>query len=175
MSHSITDIFSFNSQFDWYFNNISSTTRIRDKTRWYMCISISKYISNPRQIIHSSNGFYLRFIKENTQSHKQRCSWASLMLLWPERISYFISKWDIKKHFLNFFTQVLWNKTTIFTRLGIAVKKLDTAFLIFSFLLTTGFPSWITKKSMYQSFPVNFCGRPTNPVKSQKLPHLILP
>ena len=127
---------------------------MRDKTRRCMCISISKYMSNPRQIRHSSNGFYLRFIKEN--AHKQRCSWANLMLLRPELISYFISKWDIKKHFLKFFTQFLWNKTTIFTRPGTAAEKLDTAFLISSFLLTTGFQSWTTKKTCTKVFQSSF-------------------
>ena len=129
---------------------------MRDKTRWYMCISISKYISNARQIRHSSNGFYLRFIKENTQSHKQRCSWTNLMLLRPELISYFISKWDIKKLFLKFFTRVLWNKTTIFARPVIAAEKLDTMFLISSFLLTTGFQSWITKRACTKVFQSSF-------------------
>ena len=86
------------------------------------------------------------------------------MLLWPELISCFISKWDIKRHFLKFFTQVLWNKTTIFTRPGIAAEKLDTAFLISGFLLTTGFQSWITKKACTKVFQSSFWQN-TNPLK----------
>ena len=86
------------------------------------------------------------------------------MLLWPELISCFISKWDIKRRFLKFFTQVLWNKTTIFTRPGIAVEKLDTAFLISGFLLTTGFQSWITKKACTKVFQSSFW-QTRNPLK----------
>ena len=99
--------------------------------------------TDPKQIRHSSNGFYMSFIKENTQSHKPRCSWTNLMLLCPELISYFISKWDIKKHFLKFFTQVLWNKTTIFLRPG-TYSCWKTWSCIPSFLLTTGIESSTT-------------------------------
>ena len=102
--------------------------------------------TDPKQIRHSSNGFYMRFIKENTQSHKPRCSWTNLMLLCPELISYFISKWDIKKGFLEVLhSHVLWNKTTIFTRPG-SYSYWKTWSCISGFLLTTGIGNWITKK-----------------------------
>ena len=135
--------------------------------------------TDPKQIRHSSNGFYLSFMKENTLSHKPRCSWTDLILLCPELISYFISKWDIKKACLEVLhSQVLWNKTTIFTRPG-SYSCWKTWSCISSFLLTTRIESWITKKKkkkiISQSFPVKFCSRPTSPGKSSELSHLILP
>ena len=76
------------------------------------------------------------------------------MLLCPELISYFISKWDIKKAFPEVLhSQVLWNKTTIFTRPG-SYSCWKTWSCISSFLLTTRIESWITKKK--KSFPKVF-------------------
>ena len=103
----VTAIFSFNSQFDWYFNH--TTLQEGEAKQGGACVEAflntfqtqfrKTKETDPKQIRNSPNDFYLRCIKENTQSHKQRCSWVNLMLLCTELISYFISKRDIKKAF----------------------------------------------------------------------------
>lgn len=74
-----------------------------------------------KKIKHSSNGFDSSFITENNLSHKPTRSWQNLMLC-PKLISYFISKLNIKEHFLELFTQVLWQKTTSISRPGSSWK-----------------------------------------------------
>ena len=116
---------------------------------------------------HSSNGFYLRFIKENTQSHKPRCSWTNLILMCPELISYFISK-RYKKAFPEVLQSSFMKENNQFYKARYSCWK--TWYCISSFLLTTEFQSWITKKKHLPKFSSQVLWqktiRPTSPDKS---------
>lgn len=116
-----------------------------------------------KKIKHSSNGFDSSFITGNNLSHKPKRSWQNLMLC-PKLISYFISKRNIKEHFLKLFTQVSWQKTTSISRPGSSWKTWYW-YCLSNFLQTTGFQSQVIKKSISWSFLLKFLERKQSDLK----------
>ena len=163
MSHTNSHIFLQLSI--WYFNNITlregETKQGNTNLLAFLTAFQAQYQKAkeryPKQIKHSFNGFYLRFIKENPQSHKPRCSWKNLMLLCPKLIFYFISKWDIRKSFTKVLHSYFMKENKQFYKARYSCWK--TWYWISVFLMATGFQSWVTKIGISQSFPVKFCGR----------------